>query len=51
MSRYNGFDIRNSVAAAICAAMCTTTFVLAFITPVNAAPVAATPTAVTAPLA
>jgi hypothetical protein len=51
MINYNSFNIRNSVAAAICSVLFTTTVILAVSTPVIAAERPITPSAVIASLA
>ncbi len=51
MINYNSFNIRTSVAAAICSLLFTTTVILAVSTPVVAADRLPTPSAVIAPLA
>jgi hypothetical protein len=38
MTRYNGFTLRNSIAAALCALLFSTTCIVAAVGPANAAP-------------
>jgi hypothetical protein len=50
MTRYNGFTVRNSIAAALCAFLFSTTCIVAAVGPANAAP-QVHQTTVAAPLA
>ena len=50
MTRYNGFTLKNSIAAALCAFLFSTTCIVAAVGPANAAP-QAYQTSVAAPLA
>jgi hypothetical protein len=38
MTRYKGFTVRNSIAAALCALLFSTTCIIAAVGPANAAP-------------